>query len=302
MPTTGIEDGADPNNGNAQNDDNYTTGEKAINNPVFSAWTIEVAFNMHAVGGFQALVGKDGKPLGDMIPPEDDSPVQPFAIKVRGDSFPDDVPNQLFVEWIDGDGTLFSDIHFLATRETIVPNRWYHVAFTLTADTAELWVAEDTGPYEMVDSATGDYLGADGRVLVSEPLGWSVGRGMFGNGVTDWSNAIIDEVRLSDTKLTPDQFLFQAAAPSDADFDGDNDVDGNDFLIWQRGNGTMDTGTNANGDANGDMDVNGVDLAIWKTQFGSTSGVSAVPEPTALGLLCLAFGSVKALRRRAHGY
>jgi hypothetical protein len=290
MPTIGTEDGADPGNGNAQNDDNYTTGDKPINNPVFGAWTIELAFNMHAIGGFQALMGKDGKPLGD-APGEDDSPIAPLAIKVRGDSFPNDIPNQLQVEWIDGDGTLNSDVHSLATGETIVADRWYHVAFTLTATNAELWVAEDTGPYLLKDSTTGDFLGADGRVLVSEPLGWSVGRGMFNNGVTDWSNAIIDEVRLSDVALTPDQFLFMPAASSNADFDGNHVVDGKDFLIWQRNQGRTGDGTHATGDANGDMSVNADDLALWKSQYGS-SAASAVPEPASLALIGLAFGAI----------
>ena len=37
---------------------------------------------------------------------------------------------------------------------------------------------------------------------------FTVGRGMYNGGVTDWSNALIDEVRISDTVLTPNQFLF----------------------------------------------------------------------------------------------
>jgi hypothetical protein len=290
-PAVGTEDGG------GRNDDNFTANDKPIEDQLFSAMTVELAFNMHTISGFQALFGKDGKPLGD-APGEDDSPVQPLSIKVRGDNFPDAVPNQLFVEWIDGDGTLFSDVHFLATRETVVPDRWYHVAFTLTGTDAELWVAEDTGSYVLKDSASGDYAGTDGRVLVQDPTPMTIGRGMFGNGVTDWSDALIDEVRVSDTKLTSDQFLFQAAAPSDADFDNDMDVDGNDFLIWQRGNGASGTGTPLTGDANGDMNVNAADLDIWKSQFGSVSGVSAVPEPTAMALIGLAIGGVLVNRRR----
>jgi hypothetical protein len=191
-----------------QNDDNYTDS-KPINSQLFSAMTVEVAFRMDSIGGFQAIVGKDGKPLGDQ-PGEDNSPVPPFKLMVRGDNFPNAIDNQLFVEWIDGDGTLNSDDHFLASHETVVPNKWYHVAFTLDAGNAALWVAKETGTYKLVDSSTGDYAGPSGNVLVSEPLGWSVGRGMFNNGVTDWSDAHIDEVRISDTVLAPNEFLFNA--------------------------------------------------------------------------------------------
>jgi hypothetical protein len=168
---------------------------------------------MHSVNDFatsyQAIVGKDGKPLGDAAG-EDNSPVPPFKISIRGDDFPGGVPNQLFVEWIDGDGTLNSDIQHLASHQTVVPNQWYHVAATINATDANLYVAGETGPYQLLDHVTGDFAGPSGNVMVSEPLGWSVGRGFFDNHVADWSDAFIDEVRISDTVLTPNQFLFLA--------------------------------------------------------------------------------------------
>ena len=149
------------------------------------------------------LEGKDGKPLGT-------SPVPPFKVLVRGDNFPDSIPNQLFIEWIDGDGALNSDIHFLASGETVVPNTWYHVAVTINATDAQLYVAKETTPYQLLDSISGDFAGPSGNILVSEPLGWTIGRGMFNNNVADWANAHIDEARISDMVLSPDQFLFVA--------------------------------------------------------------------------------------------
>lgn len=80
-----------------------------------------------------------------------------------------------------------------------------------------------------------------------------------------------------------------AAPVENADFDGDGDVDGRDFLIWQRG---FNIGTTAaQGDANGDNMVNGSDLQIWQDQFGTnplTATFASVPEPTALALGLLA--------------
>jgi hypothetical protein len=65
------------------------------------------------------------------------------------------------------------------------------------------------------------------------------------------------------------------------DFDVDGDVDGNDFLVWQRGGSP-----NPNSAA---------DLAQWRTNFGAggvASAISAVPEPNAewlvLTIICLA--------------
>lgn len=68
-----------------------------------------------------------------------------------------------------------------------------------------------------------------------------------------------------------------------ADFDGDGDVDGGDFLIWQRGFGLTAQEDNSLGDANGDGDVNEADLAIWHTQYAEPGELvatqTAVPEP-----------------------
>ena len=59
-----------------------------------------------------------------------------------------------------------------------------------------------------------------------------------------------------------------------ADFDGDNDVDGTDFLAWQRGFGTISGATKSDGDANGDGAVNGVDLAIWNSAYGTGGSIA----------------------------
>jgi hypothetical protein len=91
----------------------------------------------------------------------------------------------------------------------VVANSWYHVAFTLTDSTAELWVANETGNYKLLDSLTGeDFAGPGGEVLINDPTNFSIGRGMFDNGVADWSNALIDEVRISNVALGRNEFLF----------------------------------------------------------------------------------------------
>jgi hypothetical protein len=108
-------------------------------------------------------------------------------------------------------------------------------------------------------------------------------------------------VRISDELLTPDEFLFIAAeAPvEDADFDNDGDVDGEDFLTWQRGiTPTGNTSaTNDTGDADDDGDVDANDLEIWRTEFG-TPQISAVPEPASGGITALALLGLTAFARR----
>lgn len=76
-----------------------------------------------------------------------------------------------------------------------------------------------------------------------------------------------------------------------ADFDTDGDVDGADFLAWQRGFGTTSGASLADGDTNWDGKVNADDLTIWQAQFDSHASstlAAAVPEPSTAGLLILA--------------
>ncbi len=93
------------------------------------------------------------------------------------------------------------------------------------------------------------------------------------------------------------------------DLDGDKDVDGSDFLLWQRGLGR--TGANltlADGDANGDLTVNAADFDILKQNFGRQYGAAppqvgaamAVPEPSSVvaGLIACASLAAASHRRR----
>ncbi len=73
------------------------------------------------------------------------------------------------------------------------------------------------------------------------------------------------------------------------DFDGDGDVDGNDFLVWQ-------TGGSPNGATAGD-------LGVWQDNFGAVASVSAtatVPEPSTLFLLSCGAIGMAVMRRRSH--
>jgi len=94
--------------------------------------------------------------------------------------------------------------------------------------------------------------------------------------------------------LRPPTFdLFAEAAGDNADFDDDGDIDGKDFLTWQRNFGVSDGSAQpGDGDANGDGNITQADLAIWEAQFGTTPGNLAaavtVPEPaTWLSLVVL---------------
>jgi T5SS/PEP-CTERM-associated repeat protein len=71
-------------------------------------------------------------------------------------------------------------------------------------------------------------------------------------------------------------------ADRSGDLDGDGQVDGGDFLAWQRALGS----SGPMGDGNGDRLVNQADLISWQDSFASLGGGSVlqVPEPT-VGLM-----------------
>lgn len=87
---------------------------------------------------------------------------------------------------------------------------------------------------------------------------------------------------------------------NNADFDGDGDVDGADFLTWQRGVGTA--GGQPEGNADGLGGIDGDDLAVWKTQFGqpqSQVASLAIPEPGCVVLLGLGAAALAVLSSRS---
>ncbi|MBX3427455.1 MAG: hypothetical protein KF688_17380 [Pirellulales bacterium] len=95
--------------------------------------------------------------------------------------------------------------------------------------------------------------------------------------------------------------LVLAPPSADADFNGDELVDGGDFLIWQRGFGAQGAML-SQGDATGDFQVDAADLAAWLQQFGIVVQASAqgqpIPEP-ATWLLATVAALSAAARTRA---
>lgn len=66
-----------------------------------------------------------------------------------------------------------------------------------------------------------------------------------------------------------------------ADFDRDADVDGADFLTWQRGL-SRPHATLADGDADYDEDVDSADLYVWRQKFGPVVAPAARPSASAV--------------------
>ena len=101
------------------------------------------------------------------------------------------------------------------------------------------------------------------------------------------SKADIDALVLGDNGVQSEDLFFT----NFGDADLDRDIDGQDFLAWQRGFGG-DSGW-ALGDFDGNKIVNQVDLGTWRSNYGfvgatSPANLAPVPEPAAASLLGLA--------------
>jgi hypothetical protein len=79
----------------------------------------------------------------------------------------------------------------------------------------------------------------------------------------------IDDPRQLQNNVTPEVIEVHA------DFDGDLNVNGADFLAWQRGLGKKTGAQRSEGDSNADGDVDANDLAEWMRTYGRSDSLLA---------------------------
>jgi hypothetical protein len=93
------------------------------------------------------------------------------------------------------------------------------------------------------------------------------------NAVTSFGEDANGEIYFFD-RVRGDVFKI-VAAPLEGDFDNDGDVDGRDFLVWQRGGSPIPFSAS--------------DLAAWQSEYGlgGLAAVSAVPEPSSCFLILM---------------
>jgi hypothetical protein len=173
------------------------TGSKPINSKTFTAWTVEASFCLDVTGRWQVIVGKDGNPINGQ---------PPLSLKVRAD-------NKVEIGIVDGSGVG----RWCVGDTKIEANKWYQVAATATASELSLWVKPD-GCRDYIAQGSVPIQGAFFNTYSAFNQPWIIGRGMWNGVMKDATDGKIDEVRVSDTALTPDQFLGNfAVADSDVD-------------------------------------------------------------------------------------
>jgi hypothetical protein len=77
----------------------------------------------------------------------------------------------------------------------------------------------------------------------------------------------------------------QALLPVPGDYDGDRDVDADDFVAWMSSFGSQ---SDLDADGNENLVVDAADYVIWRQNATSGGGaISTVPEPNSASLLCI---------------
>jgi plastocyanin len=173
------------------------SSSKPINSKTFTAWTVEASFCLDVTGRWQVIVGKDGNPIGGQ---------PPLSLKVRAD-------NTVEIGIVDGSGVG----RWCVGSTKIEAGKWYQAAATATGSELALWIKPE-GCRDYIAQGSVPIQGAFFNTYSAFNQPWIIGRGMWNGAQKDATDGRIDEVRISDTALTPGQFLGNyAAADSDAD-------------------------------------------------------------------------------------
>ena len=204
------------------------------------------------------------------------------------------------------DGTLISlerSVSFLASPSTYL-NRIYEIDFNGATDisaglTAGGLAGQSFTPVGKQLLWSGPVDGTNGQNLEGLTLGPRLANG-------DWLLVGVVDDEASDSLSMNTVVAFTLTPILSADFDDDGDVDGGDFLNWQRGFGKTIGATQTEGDADRDGDVDAADLTHWNAAFAATAlpagetASAVVPEPTSAVLTLCGLLASKNCRRRRH--
>lgn len=122
---------------------------------------------------------------------------------------------------------------------------------------------------------------------------------MFGTFYVGWRETIGSQGNHLHL-LNPPIFDF---VPETGDYDGDGDIDVDDYTRWKETYGTTVAVKGSGADGNEDGVIDARDYVVWRNQFEQASGLglaalTTVPEPSAVAAWMLAAAAAIAVRRR----
>jgi hypothetical protein len=130
------------------------------------------------------------------------------------------------------------------------------------------------------------YLVADVAEFKARTTGPQGGQKLFiqGNYQGELNNTYGQLTLKNKTEVTIATMSY-GTPPANGDYDGDGDVDGRDFLVWQRNFGAPAVPVGSGADGNGSGMVDAGDLGIWQNHYGTeplaaqTAATSVAVEP-----------------------
>lgn len=169
-------------------EDGYTTNS-TLNNWSPSTWTIEVSVKLDTLSGWNTIIGRDGSTQGDS---ESDFYLQNNGI--------DDAFRVNF-------STVGGDRYILDSNFTPQANKWYNLAIVSDGEEVTMYSDEMDGTgYEQVGSLQMEQSISD-NALNADSYNWTFGRGWYNGDFVDHISGNLDDIRFSDTALSPRQFL-----------------------------------------------------------------------------------------------
>ncbi|TWT35932.1 hypothetical protein KOR34_08290 [Posidoniimonas corsicana] len=172
-----------------------------------TAWTIEASVNFTDSAGWQTIVGKDG--FGQATNGDGNQATLYFQKKGDGSE-------GFRINYVD----VLGNVHLADSTTTAVAGEWYNLAATNDGSTLRFYVngVEESATDLTLTStdtrlAALDESGIAGDDATGDaPYVWSIARGMYNDNHGDRVNGYIDDVRISDVALTPEQFLNDEVA------------------------------------------------------------------------------------------
>ncbi|ARN57922.1 LamG-like jellyroll fold domain-containing protein [Sedimentisphaera salicampi] len=169
--------------------DGYTTAY-SLNEWSPQTWTIEISAKLEDISDWETLIGRNGSSNGD---PEADFYLQKNGV---GGQFRLNYETSAGQRWI-----LDSDF----TAET---DNWYHLAVTSDGETITMYCDKTDGS-GFQTAGTLDISSqtpAENSIAASD-YSWTVGRGWYDGNITDHITGFFDNVRFSNTVLSPSEFM-----------------------------------------------------------------------------------------------
>lgn len=216
LPGAVIPQTGQANNFSVQNTGGFPalfSGSEAMRNMTPSAFTIEVSFKPEN-GGYRTLVGRDSR--GANTQPGGDLNLAALYLQL--------IPgNALAIKFNDVSGFWHqaisaSDVVTSFAFPDTGAGHWYNAAAVSDGSLLSLYLRDvDAGTGYQLVAQTDLTLSGSPNTALTAGLGsgsdwqagnWTVGRGLYNGGHGDRAWGFLDEVRIGDSALTPEQFLF----------------------------------------------------------------------------------------------